>query len=198
MAICGVDEAGRGPLAGPVVAAAVILPKRGRPKGLADSKLLDESTRSALDAEIRAVAMVGLGIATVEEIDRINIYHATMLAMRRAVEALPHAPAAALIDGNALPGLSCPAEAIVSGDLYVPCISAASIVAKVARDAMMVAACAEYPLYGFSRHKGYSAPAHLAALAEHGPCPLHRMSFKPVREAAERLGRLGPSLPTLL
>jgi ribonuclease HII len=198
MAICGVDEAGRGPLAGPVVAAAVILPKRGRPKGLADSKLLDEETRTALDAEIRACAIVGLGIATVEEIDRINIYQATMLAKRRAVEALPQAPVAALIDGNALPGLTIPAEAIVNGDEYVPSISAASIVAKVARDAMMIEACAQYPLYGFSRHKGYSAPAHLAALAEHGPCPLHRWSFKPVREAAERLGRRVPVTPTLL
>jgi len=184
MAICGVDEAGRGPLAGPVVAAAVILPARGRPKGLGDSKALSEALRTELAAAIRAVGMVGVGQASVEEIDRLNIHAATLLAMRRAVEALAVAPAAALIDGNALPDLVCPAEAIVDGDAHVPVISAASIIAKTVRDALMIDACAGYPGYGFAKHKGYGTPEHLAALARLGPCVLHRTSFKPVREAA--------------
>jgi len=186
MAICGVDEAGRGPLAGPVVAAAVILPARGRPKGLGDSKVLTVAQRDELARAIRAIGLVGVGQCSVEEIDRINIHAATLLAMRRAVEALATAPAAALIDGNALPNLACPAEAIIDGDAHVPIISAASIIAKTVRDALMIDACAAHPGYGFSKHKGYGTPEHLAALARLGPCAIHRLSFKPVREAAAR------------
>lgn len=186
MAICGIDEAGRGPLAGPVVAAAVILPPRGRPKGLADSKALNEPQRNELAAAIRASGIVGVGVATVEEIDALNIYVATHLAMRRAVEALAVAPAAALVDGSALPDLPCPAEAIIDGDAHVPVISAASIIAKTVRDAMMAEICAVHPGYGFAKHKGYGTPEHLAALARLGPSPIHRRSFKPVREALQR------------
>lgn len=181
MAICGIDEAGRGPWAGPVVAAAVILPARGRPKGLADSKQLTAEAREALAVEIRAIALVGVGLASVEEIDALNIYQATFLAMRRAVEALPQAPVAALVDGNALPDLPCPAEAIIDGDAHVASISAASIIAKTHRDALMIEYCARYPGYGFSKHKGYGVPEHQRALAELGPCALHRTSFKPIR-----------------
>ncbi len=181
MAICGIDEAGRGPWAGPVVAAAVILPARGRPKGLADSKQLTAEAREALAVEIRAIALVGVGLASVEEIDALNIYQATFLAMRRAVEALPTAPVAALVDGNALPDLPCPAEAIIDGDAHVASISAASIIAKTHRDALMIEYCARYPGYGFSKHKGYGVPEHQRALAELGPCALHRTSFKPIR-----------------
>jgi ribonuclease HII len=183
MAICGIDEAGRGPLAGPVVAAAVILPPRGRPKGLGDSKVLTETSRVELAASIRAIGIVGVGMASVEEIDALNIYVATHLAMRRAVENLAQAPAAALVDGNALPDLPCPAEAIIDGDAHVPIISAASIIAKTVRDALMVELCVAHPGYGFAKHKGYGTPEHLAALARLGPSPVHRRSFKPVREA---------------
>lgn len=194
MAICGIDEAGRGPLAGPVVAAAVILPARGRPKGLADSKTLTADAREALAHAIRACGQVGVGVASVEEIDRLNIYVATMLAMRRAVEALAIAPAAALVDGAALPDLPCPTEAIVDGDAHIPLIAAASIIAKTVRDAMLIEACAAHPGYGFSKHKGYGTPEHLAALNALGPSPLHRMSFKPVREAAARFAPAGAAL----
>jgi len=186
MAICGIDEAGRGPWAGPVTAAAVILPRKGRPKGLADSKQLSAEAREALFDEIHAVCVVGIGWASAEEIDRINILQATYLAMRRAVEALGVAPAAALVDGNGFPELPCAVEAIVDGDAYVPAIAAASIVAKVARDRMMSAACAEFPGYGFSKHKGYGVPEHQAALLRLGPCALHRMSFKPVKAALQK------------
>lgn len=182
--ICGIDEAGRGPLAGPVVAAAVILPKKGRPKGLNDSKKLDAEAREALAVAIREVALVGVGIASVAEIDEINILRASHLAMRRAVEALPQAPVAALVDGNLDPGLPCPVEWIVEGDSLVPAISAASIIAKVARDQMMSELCAQYPGYGFSKHKGYGTPEHQKALATLGPCAIHRLSFKPVRIAS--------------
>ncbi|MET0181606.1 MAG: ribonuclease HII [Caulobacterales bacterium] len=180
MAICGIDEAGRGPWAGPVVAAAVILPAKGRPKGLADSKQLTEAARSELEQAIRGCAIVGVGIASVDEIDLMNIYQATFLAMRRAVEALSQAPVAALVDGNALPPLPCPAEAIIDGDAHVASISAASIIAKVTRDRMMADYCAEYPGYGFSKHKGYGVPAHQEALHRLGPCAIHRRSFKPI------------------
>jgi ribonuclease HII len=186
MSICGIDEAGRGPLAGPVVAAAVIMPARRRPKGLADSKKIDEATREALFADIMAFAIVGVGVATSAEIDALNIRQATLLAMRRAVAALSVPPTAALVDGNDPPELDCPVEAIVDGDVYVPLIGAASIIAKVTRDRMMVEACARYPGYGFSRHKGYGVPEHKAALSSLGPCAIHRMSFKPVAEAARR------------
>jgi ribonuclease HII len=184
MAICGIDEAGRGPLAGPVVAAAVILPKKGRPKGLDDSKQLSAEARAELAAAIRKVALVGVGIASVAEIDEHNILRASHLAMRRAVDALPEPPVAALVDGNMDPGLSIPVEWIVDGDALVPAISAASIIAKVVRDQMMSELCLQYPGYGFAKHKGYSTPEHQKALAALGPCAIHRMSFRPVQVAA--------------
>lgn len=181
MAICGIDEAGRGPWAGPVTAAAVILPRKGRPKGLNDSKQLTEDAREKLAEAIRACALVGVGWASPEEIDALNIRAATHLAMRRAVAALPEAPVAALVDGNDAPDLPCPAEAIIDGDAHVACISAASIIAKVERDRLMMALCADFPGYGFSQHKGYGTPQHQAALARLGPCLIHRRTFKPVR-----------------
>jgi ribonuclease HII len=184
MSICGIDEAGRGPLAGPVVAAAVILPARRRPKNLSDSKQIDETLREALYAEIMAHGIVGVGVATSAEIDALNIRQATLLAMRRAAAALSVPPTAALVDGNDPPELDCPVEAIIDGDACVPLIGAASIIAKVTRDRMMVEACARYPGYGFSRHKGYGVPEHKAALASLGPCAIHRMSFRPVADAA--------------
>ena len=191
MGICGIDEAGRGPWAGPVVAAAVILPakKNGtlkRPKGLADSKQLSAEAREELAIAIRACAMVGVGLASPGEIDQLNILQATYLAMRRALAALPQAPVAALIDGNSAPAdLPCPVETIVDGDAHVACISAASIIAKVERDRMMSELCAAHPGYGFAKHKGYGTPEHQRALAALGPCAIHRMSFKPVLAAAE-------------
>lgn len=189
MAICGIDEAGRGPWAGPVVAAAVILPAKKRPRGLADSKQLTVEARDELAAAIRACAMVGVGVANVEEIDSLNILRASHLAMVRAFEALcvaaGGAPVAALVDGNMAPDLPCPVEWIIDGDAIAPVISAASIIAKVERDRMMTAFCAEYSGYGFSKHKGYGTPEHQAALRERGPCALHRMSFKPIRALLE-------------
>ncbi|HCK85299.1 MAG TPA: ribonuclease HII [Hyphomonadaceae bacterium] len=185
MGICGIDEAGRGPWAGPVVAAAVILPSMGRPKGLADSKQLTAETREELALAIRACAMVGFGAASPTEIDQLNILQATYLAMRRALEALPQRPAALLIDGNAAPDFGLPTETIVDGDAHVACISAASIIAKVERDRMMVELCARHPGYAFSKHKGYGTPEHQEALARLGPCAIHRLSFKPVRAALE-------------
>ncbi len=183
MGICGIDEAGRGPWAGPVVAAAVILPAKKRPKGLADSKQLSAEAREELALAIRECSVVGVGLATPEEIDRINILQATYLAMRRAFDGLSARPVAALIDGNQAPDLPCPIEMIIDGDAYVASISAASIIAKVERDRMMVEFCAQYPGYAFAKHKGYGTPEHQRALAELGPCPIHRRSFKPVREA---------------
>ncbi len=184
MSICGIDEAGRGPWAGPVVAAAVMLPAKGRPKGLADSKQLSAEAREQLALAIRACAIVGVGLASPQEIDRINILQATYLAMRRAVAALSQAPAAALVDGNGAPDLPCPTETIIDGDAHVACISAASIIAKVERDRIMAELCATYPGYAFAKHKGYGTPEHQAALAELGPCAIHRLSFKPVRLAS--------------
>ncbi len=183
--IAGVDEVGRGPLAGPVVAAAVILDP-GRPiQGLADSKRLSPRRREVLAGLIRERALAwALGRAEVEEIDRLNILHASLLAMRRAVEALRLPPVKALVDGNRCPVLSCPAEAVVGGDALVACISAASILAKVARDAEMVALDRRYPGYGLAIHKGYPTAAHLEALRRLGASPLHRRSFRPVRELA--------------
>jgi ribonuclease HII len=181
MGICGIDEAGRGPWAGPVVAAAVILPRKGRPKGLADSKQLTHEARENLAAQIRACSIVGVGLATVEEIDTLNILQATYLAMRRAFDALSERPVAALVDGSQMLDLPCEVEMIVDGDVLAPVISAASIIAKVERDRMMVEYCAQYPGYGFSKHKGYGVPEHQAALAQLGPCALHRTSFKPIR-----------------
>jgi ribonuclease HII len=184
MAICGIDEAGRGPLAGPVVAAAVILPAKGRPKGLDDSKQLTAEAREALALKIRAVGIVGVGLASVEEIDELNILRASHVAMRRAFDALSKKPVAALVDGNMAPDLPCPVEWVIDGDAIVPIISAASIIAKVERDRIMNELCARYPGYAFSKHKGYSTPEHQEALKRLGPCPIHRMSFKPVRDAA--------------
>ena len=177
----GVDEAGRGPLAGPVVAAAVILDPKRPIRGLADSKVLTPERREVLAERIRDRATsFAVALACVDEIDTINILQASMLAMRRAVEALGIAPEEVLVDGNRCPELAFRVRAIVKGDRDVPAISAASILAKTARDAMLVALDREYPAYGFARHKGYATPEHLAALALHGPCPAHRRSFAPV------------------
>ena len=185
MSICGIDEAGRGPLAGPVVAAAVILPRKGRPKGLDDSKQLSAEAREEIAAAIRRVGVVAVGVASVEEIDAINILRASHLAMRRAFEALTERPVAALVDGNMAPDLPCPVECVIDGDAIVPIVSAASIVAKVERDRMMTELCARYPGYGFAKHKGYSTPEHQQALARLGPCAIHRRSFKPVQLASD-------------
>ena len=179
----GVDEAGRGPLAGPVVVAAVILNKRRRINGLDDSKKLTAAKRETLYARIveRAVAY-SVVVIDREEIDRINIFQATMVGMTRALLGLMPAATEALIDGNQLPkNLPCPARAIIGGDALEPSISAASILAKVSRDRLMVAMDAQFPGYGFADHKGYSTPAHLAALQRLGPCAEHRRSFEPVR-----------------
>jgi len=179
----GVDEAGRGPLAGPVVAAAVILDDLQPIRGLADSKVLTALRREKLYDEIRAKALCcSIAMATVEEIDSLNILQATMLAMRRAVEGLRLKPVKVLVDGNRLPTLSILAEAIVKGDALVPAISAASILAKVHRDRWCEQFHLEYPQYGFAGHKGYGTAEHLAALREHGACPQHRRSFSPVAE----------------
>jgi len=179
----GVDEAGRGPLAGPVYAAAVILHPGRRIRGLDDSKKLSESARETLAPLIRERALAwAVGIAAVEEIDRINIFQATMLAMRRAVEGLPFAPDEILVDGKHCPQVACVARAIVGGDAKVAAISAASIIAKTARDAEMRALHERYPQYGFDRHKGYATAEHLAALRTHGACEVYRRSFAPVRE----------------
>lgn len=180
--IAGVDEAGRGPLAGPVVVAAVILHPKRPIDGLDDSKKLTEKRREALYPQIveRALAW-RVEFVDVDEIDRINIFQATMVGMARAVQALAPAAERVLIDGNRLPrGLPCPARAIVGGDALEQSIMAASILAKVARDRAMVELHAQFPDYGFDRHKGYSAPLHLAALLAHGPCMHHRRSFAPV------------------
>lgn len=181
MMIAGVDEAGRGPLAGPVVAAAVILCPDGI-AGLDDSKKLSAKRRAELEGLILTRCIVGIGMASVEEIDRINILQATFLAMTRAVEALPQAPAHVLVDGNRLPKWTYSAEAIIGGDALHPCISAASIIAKEHRDRIMVAADSEYPGYGWASNKGYGAAVHMAALREKGPTPLHRRSFAPVAQ----------------
>lgn len=181
--IAGVDEAGRGPLAGPVVAAAVILDDRRPIVGLADSKRLSAARREKLYDEILAHALCcSVAEASVEEIDRLNILQATMLAMRRAVQGLRLKPAKALVDGNRLPRLEVLAEAVVRGDATVPAISAASILAKVHRDRWCQALDARFPQYGFAAHKGYGTAEHLQALREHGPCPEHRRSFAPVAE----------------
>lgn len=179
--LAGIDEAGRGPLAGPVVAAAVILDPKRPIAGLDDSKKLTEKRRERLAVEIRAGALAwSLGRAEVAEIDEINILQATLLAMQRALAGLPLAAQAAVVDGNRLPSLAIPGEAVVDGDALIPAISAASILAKVARDAEMVALDAVFPGYGFARHKGYGTAQHLAALAERGPTPHHRRSFAPL------------------
>ncbi|MFC2590463.1 MAG: ribonuclease HII [Ottowia sp.] len=180
----GVDEAGRGPLAGPVVAAAVILDPRQGIAGLADSKKLTARRREQLFDQIQDKALCcAIGQASVEEIDRLNILQATLLAMQRAVAGLRLVPARVLVDGNRLPRLPMLAEAIIGGDAKVPAISAASILAKVHRDRWCEQIDAEYPQYGFAAHKGYGTAAHLAALRQHGPTPWHRRSFAPVAQA---------------
>lgn len=188
--IAGVDEAGRGPLAGPVTVAAVILDPDRPIDGLNDSKQLSEAARETLFPLIRERALAWrIEFVEREEIDRLNILQATLTGMRRALEALSPAADLARIDGNRLPkSLPCAAEALVGGDALEPAIMAASILAKVARDARMRELHAHWPQYGFDRHKGYPSPVHLAALHEHGPCPEHRRSYAPVREALARLG----------
>lgn len=184
--VAGVDEAGRGPLAGPVVASAVILDDLHPIKGLADSKQLSAARREALYDQIRARALCcSVAQASVEEIDRLNILQATMLAMRRAVTGLRLKPVKVLVDGNRLPPLDVLAEAIVQGDAKVAAISAASILAKVTRDRLLDELHASHPQYGFDRHKGYGTAQHLEALRTHGPLPVHRRSFAPVARALE-------------
>jgi ribonuclease HII len=184
--VCGVDEAGRGPLAGPVVAAAVILDPSRPIAGLNDSKKLSEKARDRLAPLIRERALAWcVAEASVEEIDRLNILHATMLAMKRAVEGLSIVPARVLVDGNRCPPVTLPCEAIVKGDATVAAIAAASILAKTARDAQMLALHEIYPQYGLDRHKGYPTAAHLESLRQHGIAPIYRRSFRPVRELIE-------------
>ena len=186
--VAGVDEAGRGPLAGPVVAAAVILDARHPIAGLADSKKLTALRREKLFDEIMAKALCcSVAQATVQEIDTLNILQATLLAMQRAVAGLRLKPGHVLVDGNRLPSLPMTSEAIVKGDALVPAISAASILAKVSRDRWCAQMDADYAGYGFAEHKGYGTAAHLAALRAHGPCAVHRQSFAPVRAAALKL-----------
>ncbi len=182
--ICGIDEAGRGPLAGPVVAAAVILDRKRRINGLNDSKQLTEERRNVLAARIKERAIAwGVGVATVEEIDTVNIRQANFLAMQRAFAELSVQPTHVLVDGNDPPPIPCKTTCIIGGDALETCISAASILAKTHRDAMMVELCSQFPGYGFSQHKGYGVATHLAALKQLGPSPAHRRSFRPVREA---------------
>ena len=180
--VAGVDEAGCAPLAGPVVAAAVILDRHRFPRGIDDSKALPAAAREAICARLRKVAAIGVGIATVEEIDRINIFWARMLAMSRAVEALGVEPAMVLVDGNRCPDWSLRSIAIVDGDAKCRSIAAASIVAKVTRDRIMFDYAQDYPGYGWETNKGYPTPEHQRALAALGPTPLHRRSFAPVRQ----------------
>ncbi|HEX2650980.1 MAG TPA: ribonuclease HII [Burkholderiales bacterium] len=180
--VCGVDEAGRGPLAGPVYAAAVVLDPGRKIRGLKDSKLLTAEIREELTIKIKERALAfAVAHASVEEIDRLNILRAALLAMRRAVEALGMVPDEALIDGTFCPELPCPSRAIVGGDRRRNVISAASILAKTARDAEMRRLHERYPQYGLAEHKGYSTPEHLAMLERYGPCEIHRRSFEPVR-----------------
>lgn len=184
--ICGIDEAGRGPLAGPVVAAAVILDSKRPISGLNDSKKLTEKRRDTLAAQIKEDALTwGIGVATADEIDTVNIRQANFLAMQRAFAQLAVMPTHVLVDGNDPPPIQCKVTCIIGGDASETCISAASILAKTHRDAMMVELCTQFPGYGFSKHKGYGVAAHLAVLRELGPSPVHRRSFRPVREALE-------------
>lgn len=190
--VAGVDEVGRGPLCGAVVTAAVILDPLRPILGLNDSKKLSEARREALFDEIREKALAWcIARADVEEIDRLNILHATMLAMQRAVEGLSVTPKLALIDGNRCPHLAVPSAAVVKGDSQVPAIAAASILAKVSRDREMLQLDAQYPGYGFAQHKGYPTPVHLEALRRLGPTPIHRRSFAPVRNLLEQSAPLG-------
>lgn len=193
---CGVDEAGRGPLAGAVYAAAVILDPARPIDGLADSKALSPSRRDALAVAIRERSLAwAVASASAEEIDALNILQATLTAMARAIEALPVAATEVWVDGNQRPCTALPCQAIVRGDALVPAISAASILAKTARDAEMLAMDARYPGYGFARHKGYPTPEHLRAIAQRGPTPIHRRSFGPVRAAIVGAGLRGQPGP---
>ena len=186
--MAGVDEVGRGPLAGPVVAAAVILDDRRTIRGLNDSKLLPAEERERLDGEIRRKAVSwSIAAASVDEIDTHNILRAALLAMRRAVEGLLQQPQIVLVDGNQRPVLTMPVRTVVGGDAKVRAISAASIIAKVHRDRLCLQLHEEHPEYGFDSHKGYSTPEHLSALRRHGACPHHRRSFAPVRSVLDRL-----------
>ena len=185
MLVAGIDEAGRGPLAGPVVAAAVILDPKRRIRGLRDSKVMTPEAREEVAVQIRAKALAwAVASSDVAEIDTLNILRATLLAMRRAFDALSLLPVEVLIDGDRCPELPCRAYPIVKGDRDVAVISAASIIAKTARDAMLVALHAQFPAYGFDENKGYGTPEHLAALNRHGPCAAHRRSFGPVLQSA--------------
>jgi ribonuclease HII len=188
--ICGVDEAGRGPLAGPVYAAAVILaPGKRAPAGIADSKTLSASRRERLAAVIKRKALAwSVAWASVEEIDRLNILQASLLAMRRAVETLAIAPDEVLLDGMHCPALAVPARAIVDGDAKIKVIAAASILAKTERDSEMYRLHERFPQYGFDEHKGYPTPEHLEALRRHGVCEIYRRSFAPVRELLDEAG----------
>jgi ribonuclease HII len=191
MLIAGVDEAGRGPLAGPVIAAAVILPSSHGIIGIADSKQLSEKKRERLFVEICKTALAfGIGRAEAAEIDEINILQASLLAMKRAVEALSIKPQKVLVDGNRCPDLNYPVEAIIRGDRIIDAISAASILAKVTRDREMAAIDRDYPGYGFAKHKGYPTKAHYSFLNQLGPCSIHRLSFAPVREALMLMQRV--------
>ncbi len=192
--VCGIDEAGRGPLAGPVVAAAVLLNAHDLPDGIADSKKLSAAARAHLCKELHRRAHVGVGQATAAEIDALNIHHATLLAMRRAFDDLcaaleragaPCAPAFALVDGKFTPDLPCGAQAVVKGDAKVLSIAAASIIAKQHRDVLMMELDERFPGYGFARHKGYPTKIHLQALERLGPCPEHRRGYAPVRRVCE-------------
>jgi ribonuclease HII len=186
--IAGVDEVGRGPLVGNVVAAAVILDPNKPISGLADSKKLSEKKRNLLYTEIKEKALAWcVASASPQEIDEINILHASMLAMKRAVEGLKIPPEFVYVDGNRCPDLTCPSEAVVKGDSKIAEISAASILAKVDRDHEMTLLDKDYPEYGFAKHKGYPTAVHFAALNKHGPLPEHRRSFKPVRELLETI-----------
>jgi len=188
VSICGIDEAGRGPLAGPVYAAAVILVPARSIKGLKDSKLLSPEQREILARTVIEQALAyAIAQASVEEIDRLNILQASLLAMRRAVDALRMRPDEAWIDGNQCPGLACPERAIVSGDRLHAVISAASVLAKTARDAEMRRMHERFPQYGFDQHKGYGTAEHLQCLERHGPCEIHRHSFEPVRRLLKLL-----------
>lgn len=181
--VCGIDEAGRGPWAGPVIAAAVIWPSESCtfPADLNDSKKLSKNRRELLFQQISEQAYIGIGEASCEEIDRLNILHASLLAMQRAYTALGIAADMALIDGNRCPDLPCPAQPIIKGDARSPSIAAASILAKVTRDRIMTQLAEDYPQYGFERHAGYGTKAHQQALAQYGPSPHHRRSFAPIR-----------------
>ena len=186
--VCGVDEVGRGPLAGPVVAAAVILPvklSRSLSRAIDDSKKLPPRIREDIAGELHAIAMVSIGLATVEEIDEINILRASLVAMRRAIAGLPHVPALALIDGNQKPPVDIPCQTVIGGDGIELSIAAASIVAKVYRDRLMAELHEAHPHYGWNANSGYATQHHRDAIKQHGPTSHHRTSFAPVREALE-------------